>query len=696
MTPLALAALLFAPQDLRPFAPLDVFQLEAVQDPRIDPAGGRVVYERRRFEVQEDHSEVTLWLLDLASGDARPLTDPDVSAAGARWSPDGERLAYSKPTEHGVQLYVRWMDSGAEHRVTNLAQRPGSLTWSPDGEWIAFLMYVPREPERWATMPSAPKGAEWAPAPIVIDRFSYRADGAGYLEEGNTHLFVVPASGGTPRQLTRGDYDHSGPPAWAPDGRSLFVSSNRRDDRELEPNDSDLYRIPIEGEGEEEGEGDTQEAGAAASGPKAERVTQRYGPDGSPRVSTDGYLYWTGTDERHLSTQQNELYRMPLSSLDEDAAECLTEDLDRSVQGFAPMTGGSLVAYDDRGERRLARVLAEGAPGAWRRDELPVRLQGTSIGRPYTGGRFSLASNGALAYQAAFGDRPAELGVLLPGEEPRVRTDLHADLAAQIAFAEPRELWTPSSHDEQPVQAWILHPPGYDPEGDERYPLLLEIHGGPHTAYGPVFSPELQLMAAAGYLVVYANPRGSTSYGQEFAQWIHHNYPSEDYDDLMSVVDAVLERESVDPARLFVTGGSGGGVLTAWIVGKTERFRAAVVAKPVINWLSFSLTADAYAYFTRWWFPRMPWDDPLDYWKRSPLSLVGNVRTPTMLLTGEEDYRTPISESEQYYQALQLCGVPSAMVRIPGSGHGIASRPSRMLYKVASILAWFDKHDDQE
>ena len=212
--------------------------------------------------------------------------------------------------------------------------------------------------------------------------------------------------------------------------------------------------------------------------------------------------------------------------------------------------------------------------------------------------------------------------------------------------------------------------------------------------YGPRFSAEVQLYAAAGYVVLFMNPRGSDSYGAEFDNLIHHNYPSQDYDDLMTGVDALIERGIADPEQLYVTGGSGGGVLTAWIVGKTDRFKAAVVAKPVINWTSFNLTADGPAYFSSYWFGAFPWEDQEQYWRRSPLSLVGNVTTPTMLLTGESDYRTPIAETEQFYMALKLRKVETAMVRVPEASHGIASRPSNLIAKVVNILGWFEQHKD--
>jgi len=271
-----------------------------------------------------------------------------------------------------------------------------------------------------------------------------------------------------------------------------------------------------------------------------------------------------------------------------------------------------------------------------------------------------------------------------------VLTALNEDLLGHKTLGAVEEFTYTSSHDGRAIEGWIVMPPDFDP--DEQYPLVLEIHGGPFAAYGPYFSAEVQLYAAAGYVVLYTNPRGSTSYGQDFGNAIHHAYPSNDYDDLISGVDAVIDRGFIDTDRLYVTGGSGGGVLTAWIVGQTDRFRAAVSAKPVINWYSWALTADMYPYGIKYWFPGPPWEHTEHYMERSPISLVGNVTTPTMLLTGTEDYRTPMSDSEQYYQALQYRGVETALVRIPGASHGIAARPSQLIAKVNYILAWFERY----
>jgi dipeptidyl aminopeptidase/acylaminoacyl peptidase len=248
-----------------------------------------------------------------------------------------------------------------------------------------------------------------------------------------------------------------------------------------------------------------------------------------------------------------------------------------------------------------------------------------------------------------------------------------------------------SSVDGRPIGAWLVTPPEFD--ATKKYPLILEIHGGPYAAYGPTFATDMQLYASAGYVVLYTNPRGSTSYGEEFANLIQHNYPSNDYDDLMSAVDAAIAAGFVDADRLYVTGGSGGGILTAWIVGKTNRFKAAAAQKPVINWASTVLTTDVATYMPKYWFAKPPWEDPDSYWRRSPLSLVGSVTTPTLVVVGDRDFRTPVSDSEQYYQALQLKGVPTALVKVPDASHGgLAARPSQSAARVAAILAWFGKY----
>ena len=349
---------------------------------------------------------------------------------------------------------------------------------------------------------------------------------------------------------------------------------------------------------------------------------------------------------------------------------------------------GIYFTYDDKGVGQLARTDLDGDY-----QQLTDRVGGLSYGRPYGGGDFSVAGDDQVLYTLSNPLRPADLAWWDDGDSQQV-TQLNEDALGHKQLAQVEEITYKSSVDGRDLQGWIAYPPNFDKDKD--YPLILEIHGGPHTNYGPRFSAEVQLYAAAGYVVLYTNPRGSTSYGDDFANEIHQNYPSHDYDDLMDGVDAVIDKGFIDEDQLYVTGGSGGGVLTAWIVGHTDRFRAAVVAKPVINWYSFVLTADMYNYFYQYWFPGLPWENLEHYMKHSPISYVGNVTTPTMLLTGEQDYRTPMSETEQYYQALKLAGVETAMVRIQNSGHSIYARPSNLMSKVAYILYWFEKHKSDD
>jgi dipeptidyl aminopeptidase/acylaminoacyl peptidase len=364
----------------------------------------------------------------------------------------------------------------------------------------------------------------------------------------------------------------------------------------------------------------------------------------------------------------------------------LTAELDRSVSNLQWSRDGKglYFSYDDHGKKHVGFVSLNG-----KLDVLTDVLGGQSIGRPYTSGDYTVMPDGQVVVTASIGTQPADLA-LVKNDDIIPLTDLNSDVFAHKTLNAPELLTVNSSVDERELQAWVVKPPGFDPT--KKYPMILEIHGGPHTAYGPEFSAEVQLFAAAGYVVIYGNPRGSTSQGSEFANTIDKNYPSNDYNDLMDMVDGLIAKGFVDEDNLFVTGGSGGGVLTAWIIGNTDRFAGAVVAKPVINWISMIGTSDIYTFMTRYWFTDLPWDDVDQYWSRSPLRLVGNVTTPTMVLTGELDVRTPMGESEQYYGALRLEGVDSALVRIQGAYHGITAKPSNLANKVGYILAWFERH----
>ncbi|MDX1508682.1 MAG: S9 family peptidase [Woeseiaceae bacterium] len=657
----------FADDHMRPMKNLDVFELEVAADPQISPDGSRIAYARRAMDIMTDRPVSNIWTIDFDGGNHRPLLTGPESYSSARWSPSGDRIAFVSNVEgRGSQLQVIWMDSGQRAHLTNVRFSPGSLSWSPDGEYIAFSMFVPGETRPLAPPPPAPKGADWAPGATYIDRMPFRADGQGYLPVGHTHIFVVSSEGGTPRQLTSGDYNHGGNLAWTPDGSRIIFAANRQQDYQHDPVESELWSVDV------------------TSG-ELTQLTDRNGPDFAPTISPDGKsVAYLGFDDRMMGYHTTGVYVLDLAS---GESRHVSGDFDRSIDDvqWAGSSRSFYVQYDDHGRTHLASMNMNGNITSITDD-----LGGVVVGRPYVSGDFSTANNGAFAYTAGRPTRPADVGVGRGNRPTRRLTDLNEDALGHVAVSDIEKITWTSSADDLEIEGWLAFPPGFD--ADKKYPLILEIHGGPRAAYGPQFSPEIQLYAAAGYVVLYANPRGSTSYGYDFVNEIHHNYPSEDYDDLMSGVDAVIERGYIDTDQLFVTGGSGGGVLTAWIVGKTDRFAAAVVAKPVINWISHTLTADGTHVWTRYWFEKKPWEDFETYWAQSPLSLVGNVNTPTALLTGEADYRTPIGESEQYYQALMLRKIPTALIRIPEAPHGIVSRPSHLMAKVDNILAWFERY----
>ena len=654
-----------------PFTARDVFDIEVASDLDISPDGSRVVFVRRGADVMQDRYRSSLWVVPHAGGEPRPVGDSGAFEAAPRWSPDGRKILFLSNRNESMQLFVRWMDTGEEAQLTSGPEAPQGAVWSPDGSQIVFGMTVPDEAEPFAKMPAKPEGAEWGKAPNTIRKLIYRRDGEGYLEEAHTQIFVLPAEGGTPRQLTRGSRDHAGPYDWSPDGKSVLFSANlpadETEDPDYDPIESEVHEIRI------------------ADG-TITTLTARDGPDAAPAFSPDGkHIAYVGFDDRKQGYQVTQLYVM---DRDGRNARVLTPTLDRDIEGLEWSRDGRgiHVQYDDEGDTRLAVVTLDG-----RIETLARGVGGVSASRPYGGGTFSVARDGRFAFTLTDPSHPADVAVGKRGSKDiRRLTRLNDDLFAARTLGDAQEIRYSSSFDGRKVHGWIVTPPGFDPA--KKYPLLLEIHGGPFANYGPRFSSEMQAFANAGYVVLYTNPRGSTSYGEEFGNLIHHAYPGNDYDDLMSGVDAVIARGFIDPERLYVTGGSGGGVLTAWIIGKTDRFRAAVSSKPVINWTSFALTADNPMFFTGYWFGGVPWEQNAAYWARSPLSLVGNVKTPTMVLTGESDYRTPMSESEQYYAALKMRKVDAALVRIPEASHGMEGRPSMLVGKIVHILKWFETH----
>ena len=663
---LTFATVAFAQEVQRPFSDLDVFELEWATDPQISPDGNRVVYVRSGYDIMKDRRMGRLWLIDSDGKNHRKLTAREVNESSPRWSPDGTRIAFTSSTDEGSEIYMYWIATGQYARISQLDRSPRGLSWSPDGASLAFSMLVPEDPPVLVNAPPKPKGAEWADEPRVTTRVRYEADGSGYLETGYAHLFVLPAEGGSPRQITSGNFHHRSTPQWTRDGTSLIFSSNRNENWEYEFRNSEIYSVNVQ-------------TGAIR------QLTERNGPDHSPIVSPDGKtIAYLGYEDKVQTYQVTRLWTM---NLDGSNMKEIDTKLDRSIGGIKwdGNSNGIYFQYDDKGNTKIGYTTLAG-----RTDQVAGNLGGTSMGRPYGGGSFTLSRNGSIAFTHCTPYRPSDIATVKKGSNSQTITGLNEDLLAFRTLGEVEEVWYKSTVDDRDIQGWVVKPPGYV-EG-RQYPLLVENHGGPISNYGDRFSPEVQLYAADGYVVFYPNPRGSTSYGEEFGNLLYHNYPGDDYQDVMDGVDEMIEMGYTSEDQLYVTGGSAGGIMTAWIIGKNNRFEAAAVVKPVMNWVSKTLTADNYFGYAHYRYPDWTWENFDAYMKFSPISLVGNVQTPTLVMVGTSDLRTPLSESKQLYSALKLRKIETALVEVPGAPHFISGRPSQLITKVNHVLAWFARY----
>jgi dipeptidyl aminopeptidase/acylaminoacyl peptidase len=633
------------------------FDLETINSPRISPNGQTVVFSRGYVDKVKDMDRAGLWVIDTAGTRLRELSSGPWRDSSPVWSPDGTRIAFLSDRDGTTQLYVLWVDTRETLQLTRVERTPGSFAWSPDGKRIVYSALVPDEESPLKIeLPKAPRGAQWARPAVVIDRMTWASDGVGPLTKGYTHIFVVDAvQGGTPRQVTTGNFNHSGP-EWSADGSNIYVSGIRKPDAEYLRNDSEIYAINV------------------ASG-EVRTLTERKGPDAAPKPSPNGrYVAYTGYDDQRFTSHVSSLYLM---NADGTGKRMLAEKLPSSPTGveWAPDGSGVYYAMEEKGTSNVyfAHI------------DKPVRAL-TSGNHMLT--QVSMADNGVAAAVRSSFHEPGSLVVFDNRQpQPRKLLDVNEDVMAGVRLGDVKEL-SVAAPDGVKSQGWLVMPTGFT--AGRKYPLVLYIHGGPWSMYNVGFSWPWQNFASQGYAVLYMNPRGSTGYGQDFVNGIQYSYPGKDYDDLMAGVDAALATGFVDEKNLFVCGGSGGGVLTAWIVGHTNRFAAAVSMRPVINWHSFVGTTDGVSWYGQ--FKKYPWEDPNEFAVRSPLTYVGNVTTPTMVMTGEADLRTPISQSEEYYRALkQLRKAPTLLVRMPEEFHGWR-RPSHKLAQQLYLQAWFEKY----
>jgi dipeptidyl aminopeptidase/acylaminoacyl peptidase len=639
---------------------------ERVSDAQISPDGARVVYTRQTVNKLEDKFESSLWIVNADGSQHRFL----VKGSAARWSPDGKRLMYLAEGEpKGSQVFVRWVDvDGPATQVTRVLETPRNARWSPDGKSIAFSMFVP-EQEKWSiSMPAEPKGAKWTPAPRVVSTMHFRQDQVGFVDEGFTHLFVVPAEGGTARDLTPGQWSVGAGELrggasidWTPDSKSVVVDGIRTGDADMKYQESQLYVVDV------------------ANGAIRDLVTKA-GSWGRPVVSPDGKLVaFTGYAPSGHTHTVSDLYVVGVGGSD---MRKISGDFDRdpiNVRWAADGTGLYFDA-DSNGARNVQFASIIGG------------VKSVTSGRQMLSFD-SVSKNLVAAGIASDLDHPQDVVVVDLKQSGQIRkiTDVNGDVLQGKQLAKIDEITYPSTGNAK-VMGWVVKPPSFDPS--KKYPLILEIHGGPFGNYNVGFNYMFQNFAANGFVVLVTNPRGSTGYGSDFINGIDHNYPGPDYDDLMAGVDTVVGKGFIDTSRMYVSGCSGGGVLSSWVIGHTDRFAAAAVRCPVIDWLSFAGQTDI-PYFTYSFFKKPFWEDPSDWLAHSSLMSVGKVTTPTLLMTGVLDRRTPMPQTEEYYAALKMKGVPVKMLQFNEEYHGTGSKPSNYIRTQLYMMSWFNKYTRQ-
>jgi dipeptidyl aminopeptidase/acylaminoacyl peptidase len=629
---------------------------EEVSNPQLSPDGTQILFSRRWVDKVNDKWESAIWLMNADGTHQRSLTQ----GSDVHWSPDGKRIAYvGKGEPSGQQVYVRWMDAeGASTQISHLSDSPS--TWAPDGKSIAFMMNVPVRDNWHIAMPTPPKGAKWTEAPKVVTRLNYRSDRVGYTDDSYHHIFVIPADGGTARQITNGDWNNSAP-SFSADSKWIAFSSLR------EPNAEDAFRK-------------SQIYAANVGTGEIKQLTHRNGTNGSPTYSPDGktIAFMSADSSDHSAWAESKLYFM---NADGSNVHLVSGALDRPIAGlnWAPDASGLYFNVESEGSKNLYFAPMAGAY------------------RPVTSGKevLTVGSVGKTGVGVGIRSTPTKPNDVVTFTVPKTGatstmtqlTAVNDDVLQGKELAQTEEIWY-TSKDGLKIQGWIVKPPDFDPS--KKYPLILDIHGGPQAMYNVGFDFARQDHAAAGYVILYTNPRGSTGYGAKFTNEIKNAYPGKDFDDLMTGVDTVLGRGYVDPKNLFVYGCSGGGVLTSWIVGHTTRFAAAAALCPVIDWISFVGETDGASWYGN--FEKPFWEDPSEYLRRSPIMYVGNIKTPTMLMTGVLDLRTPIPQIEEFYRALKIKGVPTVMIRMNNEYHGTSSTPSNFLRTQLYLRSWFDKY----
>ena len=692
---LAIVSVSVAAAAKRPIAETDLYAFRWIASPQISPDGAKIVYTLVTVNAKHDNYETSLWIVPASGGAARPLTAATRDSS-ARWSPDGRTLAFLRAPEQKdkdgkpqpAQIYLLSMDGGEARPLTDIPKGAGGLAWAPDGQSIAFLSTTLAKD---FDKKKDAKDEEESDVRVIV-KAAYRMNGEGYYEPDRpSHIWTVPvppvpkipAGPERAKQVTTGEFSESDI-VWSRDGSKIYFTSNRVREPYYEPPHDEIYAVKAAG-------GDI----AKVAGIDGSIHAISLSPDGSHIAFVGSLNRGDGLPQRSYS--QPDLFITPVEP--GGAPRNLTAAYDFDIGGGvggdqAPPRGSgpSKPYWSADGRSIFVDSAEEGRANLKRIDAETGKVEPLSSGDQDV---FSYSATPDGSKAAVLVSTPTNIGdlFLLDGASGRLDrlTRINDELFAKLNLTEPETIWY-KSFDGRRIQAWVQRPPDFAP--GKKYPLILDIHGGPHSAYGYTFDHEFQWMAAKGYVVLYPNPRGSTSYGQEFGNLIQYAYPGDDFKDLMAGVDELVARGWVDPAKLGVTGGSGGGVLTNWTIGHTTRFKAAVSQRSIADWRDFWYTAD-FTLFTPFWFRGAPWEQEADFKERSPITYVDKIATPLMLIEGESDFRTPPGAGgEQMFRALKYLKKPVVMVRFPGETHELSrsGKPVHRVERLQHIVAWFDKY----